>query len=70
MVSRLGELADFINEDLLPLWLRDQLIARRDEILKQLKENGQGTFTFEGPNGQEISLEIKAEAPVGAGAAA
>lgn len=61
MVTRFSQLGDLLQEDFLPLWLKAQLLARKDDILRELNEKGEGVFTFSGPSGEELRLEIKSE---------
>jgi hypothetical protein len=68
MVSRLSQLTDLIKQDFLPLWLKEQIDHRKDEMLRELNERGEGIFTFKGPAGEEIRLEIKAEEDAGVAA--
>ena len=68
MVSRLSQLTDLIKEDSLPLWLKNQIAERKDEMLRELNEKGEGVFTFKGPAGEEIRLAIKAQQDAGVAA--
>lgn len=50
----LSKLADLLEEDSIPNWLRDQVEHRTSEILNALK-SGQ-SFRFNGPHGEEITI--------------
>jgi hypothetical protein len=54
MVNKLSNLAEFLHEDSIPLWLQSQIEGQRDEILAALQA-GQD-FTISGPNGEEIRI--------------
>lgn len=62
MVTELNNLAELIALDSLPLWLRQKIEQKRDEILDSLQK--QGFFVLKGPEGQrvEIRTEKKKEA--------
>lgn len=68
MVTRLSQLADLIQEDSLPAWLKSEIKDKQAEILEGLKT--QGFFKLFGPDGEEITLEAEQEKPEKAGAAA
>lgn len=61
MISRLSQLADLIQEGSLPAWLKNQIEEQKKDILEKLEREGSATFTFKGPNGEEIHLEISPE---------
>ncbi len=50
----LSRLADLLEEDSLPLWLRDEIDQRTTEILRAL-ERGH-SFTLHGPQGEQIII--------------
>ena len=52
MVNKLSDLAEFLHNDSIPMWLQSQIEGQRDEILAAL-QSGQD-FTISGPNGEEI----------------
>ena len=54
MVSNLNNLAEFLADESLPLWLKQQLQARREEILRAF-EAGQ-PITLEAPNGESVTI--------------
>lgn len=54
MVNDLNSLAEFLADDSLPLWLKQELQAKRAEIL-QAFEAGK-SITLEGPNGESITI--------------
>jgi len=54
MVNSLSSLAQFLEDESLPLWLKQQLQARREEI-SQAFERGE-SITLQGPNGESVSI--------------
>jgi hypothetical protein len=54
MVTELAKLADLIALDSLPLWMRQQIDEKRDEILEALETKG--VFVLEGPQGQRVEI--------------
>jgi hypothetical protein len=54
MVNSLSSLAQFLEDESLPLWLKQQLQARREEI-SQAFERGE-SITLRGPNGESVSI--------------
>jgi len=60
MVSNLNRLADLVELDSLPLWLRQEIELKKDEILQKLHTDG--FFIFVGPNGEKIQVRSKQKA--------
>jgi hypothetical protein len=58
MVSNLNALAELVELDALPQWLRKELESKKDEILQKLQ--GGEPFVFEGPKGEKITIRPKA----------
>jgi hypothetical protein len=48
----LSRLADILEEDSLPAWLRDEIDQRTNDILKALEQGH--SFTLHGPCGEQI----------------
>jgi hypothetical protein len=48
----LSRLADLLEEDSLPAWLRDEIDNRTNDILNALKQGH--SFTLHGPGGEQI----------------
>jgi hypothetical protein len=63
MVNRLSELADFLDDESLPLWLKEALKTKREEINDAL-EAGQSFTLPPGPNGEVVEIAPKAVAAV------
>jgi hypothetical protein len=57
MVNRLSELANFLDQDSLPMWLKEALSAKQPEITAAL-QNGQ-EFTLTGPHGEKVTIAPK-----------
>jgi hypothetical protein len=62
MVTTLSQLVDMIERGTIPSWLRDEILAKKDEIAQALQSGG--TITLSGPNGE--SVHISAEKQVAA----
>jgi hypothetical protein len=54
MVNRLSDLAEFLNDDPLPSWLKEEIESNQEEIFASL-ENGQ-EFVITGPNGEAVKI--------------
>jgi len=54
MVTTLSDLIDMIERSTVPLWLRDQILAKSD-VIDQAMRNG-GSITLQGPDGEEIHI--------------
>ena len=57
MVTTLSKLVDMIQSGAVPAWLREEVLAHRDQIADALRNTG--IYTFKGPQGE--SIEIRAE---------
>ncbi len=57
MVTTLSKLVDMIQGGVVPAWLRNEVLEKRDTIAKALRENG--VYVVNSPNGEQI--EIRAE---------
>jgi hypothetical protein len=64
MVSDLNKLAELVEMDSLPPWMRQEIESNRDEIIQSLQNKG--NFVFRGPSGEEIT--IRAQTKVAAAA--
>ena len=62
MVDRLSNLAQFLEDESLPSWLKQELQKRRDEISTAL-EHGQ-SITITGPSGEKITIAPQASVAV------
>ena len=62
MVTTLSKLVDMIQSGAVPAWLRNEVIANRNQIASTLIENG--LYVFHGPSGETI--EIRTEKQVAA----
>lgn len=57
MVNRLSDLADFLENDSLPAWLKKEIAAKQAEIFAAL---GRGEeYTISGPNGEVVKVSPK-----------
>jgi hypothetical protein len=57
MVNRLSDLAQFLQSDSIPLWLREELHAKQEEI--SLAFDQEQPVTLTGPNGESVTLTPK-----------
>jgi hypothetical protein len=62
MVNRLSDLAQFLEDESLPLWLKQQIQSRREEIQRAFEENR--PVDFKGPNGESVTIAPRAVAAV------
>jgi hypothetical protein len=63
MVNKLSDLADFLDNDSLPPWLKEQLKEKREEITAAL-EKGESITLPAGPNGERVTIGPKPVAAV------
>jgi len=54
MVNKLSDLADFLENDSIPAWVKEQLAEKRDDIVHAL-ENGQ-PYQLTGPKGEVVTI--------------
>jgi hypothetical protein len=54
MVTTLSKLVEMMQRGAIPAWIRDAVVARREEISKSLNENG--IYTLNGPNGERVDI--------------
>lgn len=57
MVADVNKLAELVELDSLPDWLRQAIDLKKDEILEQLRTKGESVIV--GPNGKQIRLQAK-----------
>jgi hypothetical protein len=57
MVTSLSELVEMIERGSIPAWLRDAILAKKEEIAMALQAGE--PYTITGPSGEQI--EIRAE---------
>ncbi len=60
MVTTLSQLVEMIERGTVPTWLRDQVTAKREEILNALREGGE--VALDGPNGQRVCIRSDKQA--------
>ena len=60
MVTTLSELIQMIEQGTVPDWWRQQILAKRAEIERALREGG--TFTLNGLNGEELKVHAEKQA--------
>jgi hypothetical protein len=57
MVTSLSQLIDLIQSGAVPAWLREYVLAHKDDIAQTLRERG--AFTIPGPNGEQINIRTE-----------
>jgi hypothetical protein len=57
MVTTLSRLVDMIERGTVPTWLRNEIVAKREQIANTLREGGEITLT--GPDGDTVSIRGK-----------
>lgn len=62
MVNRLSNLAEFLETDSLPSWLKEQLESRHEEISAKLARGE--SVTIKGPNDETVTIAPKPAAAV------
>lgn len=62
MVTTLSKIVDMIQSGAVPAWLRNEVVANRNQITNALLDNG--IYVFHGPSGETI--EIRTEKQVAA----
>lgn len=62
MVSELNRLAELVELDSLPLWLRQQIASKREEIHQKLETEGYVVLTS--PEGEQVTITVKQKAAV------
>jgi|GraSoiStandDraft_48_1057284.scaffolds.fasta_scaffold704245_1 hypothetical protein len=54
MVTTLSDLIEMIERGTVPIWLRNEILAKSAAIEKTLRTGG--LITLEGPNGEKIDI--------------
>lgn len=57
MVTKLSELVEMTQGTAVPEWLRTEVLQKKDEIAKSLRETG--TYTVVGPEGQQVIIHAE-----------
>lgn len=57
MVNKLSDLAEFLHDDSLPLWLQREIENQRDAIAVSLDKGEEYVIT--GPNGEQVKISPK-----------
>ena len=60
MVTTLSQLVDMTQGEAIPAWLRNQILAKREEIAASL--NSKGEIILVGPNGEQVTVQTKSRA--------
>jgi hypothetical protein len=60
MVTTLSKLVEMIERGTVPTWLRDEIIAKKAEIARILREGG--SFTLVGPRGEKVNIRAEKSA--------
>src|SRR5205807_8987283 len=59
-VSELNKLAELVELDSLPVWLRQEIESKKEVILSKLQT--EGVVVLEGPQGQQVTIRTKQKA--------
>jgi hypothetical protein len=59
MVSDVNRLAELVELDSLPAWIREEIESKREEIIQKLQSDG--VFVIQGPDGKQVTLRPKAK---------
>lgn len=54
MITTLSKLVEMIERGTVPLWLRDEILAKKEEIANVLRDGG--SFTLVGPRGEKVNI--------------
>lgn len=57
MVNRLSDLAEFLHDDSLPLWLKREIDIHRTAIFSALDRGEE--YVISGPNGEQVKITPK-----------
>jgi hypothetical protein len=57
MVTTLSKLVEMIQTGAIPAWLRDEVVANKERISRELRENG--VYTLKSPNGTEVIIRAE-----------
>lgn len=59
MMTTLSELVAITQGTAVPAWLRNQVLEKKDEIERSLRETG--TYTLQGPDGEQVIIRAEHE---------
>jgi hypothetical protein len=54
MVTTLSRLVEMMESGTIPVWLRDEITAKREQIANALRDGGE--IALDGPNGERVSI--------------
>jgi hypothetical protein len=57
MVTTLSRLVDMIERGTVPAWLREEIVAKREQIANALRDGGE--IELNGPNGDRVSIHAE-----------
>jgi hypothetical protein len=60
MVTTLSSLVDMIERGTVPAWLREEIVAKREQIANALRDGGE--IELNGPNGDRVSIHAEKQA--------
>lgn len=60
MMTTLSELVEMTQGTAVPAWLRNEVMEKKDEIAKSLRETG--SYTLNGPEGQQVIIHAERQA--------
>jgi hypothetical protein len=57
MVTTLSRLVEMIERGTVPVWLRDEITAKKEQIAIALREGGE--IALDGPNGERVTIRAE-----------
>jgi len=60
MATTLSRLVEMIESGTVPTWLRDEIMTRKDQIAKALRDGGE--ISLHGPNGERVHIRADNQA--------
>ena len=60
MISDVNKLAELVQLDSLPFWVREEIELKKEDILWQLQATG--SYVIQGPDGKQLTIKTKAKA--------
>ncbi len=60
MVTTLSSLVDMMERGTVPAWLRDEIVAKKEQIANALRDGGE--IELKGPNGDRVCIHAEGHA--------
>jgi hypothetical protein len=62
MVTTLSQLVDMIERGTVPTWLRNEIMAKKEQITRALQTGGE--VVLQGPNGERVNIRAERQAAI------